>query len=179
MQDNPKDLSILKHERPLAPTRVAPHLRDVPEVRFYHYLTQLSLFYHFLLSLQYLLPPALKAAVEAAGGGIADLSKRKKKSTATVACINVNNVSNGRFADKGVDSKFWHKGRGAAAAAAADGAAASAGTVAEAAAAAAKQGGQLSAVQLVAAAEREVYSARRNNVDPLKALAASRGGTRR
>jgi ATP-dependent RNA helicase DDX56/DBP9 len=48
-EDNPRDLAVLQHEKALNPQKVKTHLRAVPT---------------------YLLPPSLRAAAEAAGGGI-------------------------------------------------------------------------------------------------------------
>jgi ATP-dependent RNA helicase DDX56/DBP9 len=68
-EDNPRDLSVLQHARPLNASKVKQHLKSVPA---------------------YLLPPSLKEAVEAAGGGLRsggaaakkkDKKKEKKKAS--------------------------------------------------------------------------------------------------
>eukprot|EP01138_Halocafeteria_seosinensis_P015808 gb/GECG01016133.1/.p1 GENE.gb/GECG01016133.1/~~gb/GECG01016133.1/.p1 ORF type:complete len:769 (+),score=136.05 gb/GECG01016133.1/:1-2307(+) len=57
-EDNPKDLAALRHDAPLAPGSVKPELANVPS---------------------YLLPKSLRAAVEAAGGGVDDRPRKKSK----------------------------------------------------------------------------------------------------
>lgn len=57
-EDNPRDLAALRHDAPLAPNQVKPELANVPS---------------------YLLPKSLRAAVEAAGGGVDDRPKKRSK----------------------------------------------------------------------------------------------------
>lgn len=57
-EDNPVDLDLLRHDKALAPAAVQPQLADIPT---------------------YLVPPSLRAAVEAAGGGVRTKRRGKKR----------------------------------------------------------------------------------------------------
>jgi ATP-dependent RNA helicase DDX56/DBP9 len=63
-EDNPKDLDVLRHEKPLHPNKVPVHLAHVPD---------------------YLIPPSLRAAAEAAGAGLKASKKRSRSAGAASA----------------------------------------------------------------------------------------------
>lgn len=131
-EDRPQDLALLQHERPLAPKQVKKHLRDVPT---------------------YLLPPSLKAAVEAAGGGVAKGKGAGKK-----------NRRGGKGRNKGANG-----GRPDLPASMAEAVAgASASSAAHAAAVP-----RITPNQAIQIAQAEVYSVRRGGAkgDPLKTFA--------
>jgi ATP-dependent RNA helicase DDX56/DBP9 len=130
-EDNPRDLAILQHDRVLTRRKeqLKPHLRTVPA---------------------YLLPPTLKAAVEAAGAGLGSgpalaggAQKNKKKK-------NKGNKRAGAPGKAGGGGANKPGGRPAPAAA------------------------RVTSAQAVALAEHEVYHARRHNADPLKTFAYAR-----
>ena len=108
-------------DKPLAPAAVKPHLKRVPA---------------------YLLPPTLRAAVEAAGAGPRGESARKQKRPR-------------RAGGSGTDNSAGDTG-GAAAAVATD---------------AGGDRRRQSATEMVSRAASEVYRPRQNRVDPLRALA--------
>lgn len=143
-EDHPRDAELLqavKHDRVLAPRAVKAHLKDVPE---------------------YLLPPSLKAAVEAAGGGVRGGGKRAGGGGGAAG----GGKRGGRGGARG--------GRGGAAGAAAGGAEGGDDATPTLAAAAAS-GERMTTSKAVALSQRDVYRARKNNdVDPLKAFAMSR-----
>jgi hypothetical protein len=170
-EDNPKDAEVLlRHDAPLAPSKVRPTLRVVPS---------------------YLLPASLVAAVQAAGGGVgggggggggaarrADKERRRDLDAFT----------------RGTDRKGKGAKRLAAALAATSGAAGGAAgggkpaTLTEAVAAGGAGAARKLArndAALIALAEKEVYAPRSgaggagrgaSRVDPLKALTARRMG---
>ena len=178
-EDNPRDIELLKHDKlasrgasSMLHRAEAVHLRDVPS---------------------YLLPPALRAAVEAAGGGVDRGTSRKAKKTARKAEKGKTKtgpaVGGGKAADAragvaanaaGVDGN--EGGASAAASQATDAAAAPIGaghedgeggggdgSLAEAAA----SGKRVSARAVVAMASSDVYRPSRNRKDPLRTFTAN------
>ncbi|MCO5110339.1 MAG: DEAD/DEAH box helicase [Burkholderiaceae bacterium] len=132
-EDNPHDAEALqrvRHDKALAPGAAVPHLKDVPS---------------------YLVPAALRAAVESVGAGTSSGS----------------GSGGGR---RGSSGKQRRGGSGGASGPRGGGRRPQPATLEEAAA----SGARVSASTAVALSAHDAYHARRNNVDPLKALAARR-----